>query len=533
MTDLQHADDAKQPLAVRAVERAAKLLAGKGSTRRRFLYRAAVVGSAVAADPLGYVMKPGTAYASVCGPGSKCSDGWSVFCCTINQGANTCPDSSYVAGWWKVDSSAFCLGSARYYIDCNRRPGKTCNCRCNTTGCDHRRVCCNVFRYGQCNTHIGGVTEVVCRIVTCTPPWEWDPACGRTVRTDNETRDHSSTCLPGKNPSKIEIKYQDMGLVGSVLGSPIAREQPTFDRAGRRRRYENGLIISRAGHGTYAIHGPVFRRYQDMRTESGLLGYPLSDHVPTGDGNGVSVRFENGSIYRHPQTGARSVLARSDTRYRAIGGPRGVLGYPVSHTRRGDADRRGYVTDFQRGAIYVSSATDPVEVRGKILDIYRQRGGPLDSGLGYPKYRAGAATSEGGLKQRFETGMIVGPTATKLFVLRGEIFFRWLSTGQAEGEWGYPVSHTHVVEGTEGHINSFVTLLAYWKSELGVHIIRRGPLLDRYMSEGGPTGDFGFPITDHQTVDAMGLERVDFEGGFITYDPQTGDTEATRTPAAG
>ena len=517
-------DDSKETLAVRAVERASRLLAGRGSSRRRFLQRAAVVGSALAADPFGYVLKPGTAYASVCGSGNSCSAGWSVFCCTINKGANTCPDSSYVAGWWKVDASAFCLGSARYYIDCNRRPGKTCNCRCNTTGCDHRRVCCNVFRYGQCNTHIGGVTEVVCRLVTCTPPWVWSEDCGRTVRTDNETRSHSSSCLPGTDATHIELKYQDTGLVGSVLGSPVAREQGTV-RGGRRRRYDNGLITWHPDFGAHAVHGPVFKRYQAMRTESGLLGYPLTDHQPVGDGNGVSVRFENGSIYRHPRTGARSVLARSDVRYRAVGGPRGVLGYPVSHTRRGDAEGRGYVTDFQRGAIYVSSATKPIDVRGPILNLFRTRGGPLASGLGYPMYAAGKATPDGGLKQRFETGMIIGQSSGRLFAIRGEIFFRWLTTRQAEGEWGYPIGHTQPVGTSTGLRTPFEHVAAFWRSDLGVRIINRGPVLDRYNQLGAAESEsgLGFPVADHTVTD--NVETLECERGTITY-----DTEQPRSP---
>jgi hypothetical protein len=57
-------------------------------------------------------------------------------------------------------------------------------------------VCCNQFRYGQCNTQIACAGPVVCRIALCTPPWVWSPACTTTSRTDNRTATHNAPCLP-------------------------------------------------------------------------------------------------------------------------------------------------------------------------------------------------------------------------------------------------------------------------------------------------------------------------------------------------
>ena len=81
------------------------------TSRRGFLVRAGVVGSALAVDPTGYVLRPGTAYAAVCGPGASCSSGWTVFCATVNKGVNACPPGSIAAGWWKMDGASLCGGS--------------------------------------------------------------------------------------------------------------------------------------------------------------------------------------------------------------------------------------------------------------------------------------------------------------------------------------------------------------------------------------------------------------------------------------
>ena len=512
------------PLSVRVVDMAANLLAGRGSTRRRFLYRLAVIGSALAVDPLRFITRPTPAYASVCGSGTGCGAGWSVFCCTINKGANTCPDGSFVAGWWKVSASSFCLGSPRYYIDCNRTPGSSCNCRCNSIGCDHRRVCCNVFRYGQCNTQIAGVTEVVCRLITCTPPWEWDPSCGRTVRTDEETRSHNSGCLPGPNPTRIEIKYQDLGLVGSVLGRPVSRERAApYD--GRRRSYDRGLIYWHRRTGAHEVHGPIAKRYVAFDAAAGPLGYPTTDTLAVRDGSGSYSRFQHGAIYHRNGTAARAVFARPDTRYWELGGPRGRLGYPTTSTI--DAGP-GKVTYFANGAIYHSSATPPVEVTGAVLALYRDRGGPQDSSLGFPVAPA-EVFADGGRIQRFQRGVIGGPAADRVFLVRPVIAEAYEGQGAAEGSWGYPTSSSERPEGADQGLQSrFQTVMAYWSAANGVHWLH-GPILRRYREEGGPAGRLGFPVTNIATL-SSGVQRARFEDGAITYDPVTGTTHVDRSP---
>ncbi|CAN5921664.1 hypothetical protein BH23ACT10_BH23ACT10_14670 [soil metagenome] len=524
MSVVQVTDAPRAPFAVRAVDRLSGLLAGRASTRRSFLFRAAVVGSALAVDPVGYVLKPGTAYASVCGRSNRCSAGWSVFCCTINDGANTCPDYSYVAGWWKVDASAFCLGAPRYYIDCNRKPNGSCRCRCNNRGgCDRRRTCCNVFRYGQCNTQVKGVTAVVCRIVTCTPPWEWDRSCGRTVRTSESTRTHSSRCLPGTNPSRIEIKYQDLGLVGSRLGVPDGRERDA-DRKGRKRRYDKGMILWHRDHGAHAVHGWLARRYRRSGEESGPLGFPRTDHRPVGDRSGQVVRFERGSMYRKFGGPTKIVLGRVDRRYRKLGGPRGELGYPTSDTRRLNVG--GTVTRFEHGAIYRSSATDPVAVLGRIARVFVDRGGPGGSGLGFP-VSAQRPLVGGGRTQRFEDGLIIGPSAQRVFVVREPIRRRYM--GQMDGPdgvWGFPITHTGEIIGKDGLWNRFQRAVVYWSPQTGAHWFERGTIYRRYRVEGGAAGRLGFPTSD-QDVTPDGLQRVVFEHGTITYDPESGRVTVT------
>jgi hypothetical protein len=157
-----------------------------------------------------------------CG-GGRCCDGYTEFCCTINGGSNSCPPGSFVGGWWKCSDYTghrLCATQGvRYYLDCNRLPGHRCpqgRCTCANGSCSNRATCCNVFRYGQCNTQIGGVTEVVCRVVKCVNPCRTAPSvCSCTTFYDNATCAHEAACLvPGPPPPPPVPKYHPLGFGG-------------------------------------------------------------------------------------------------------------------------------------------------------------------------------------------------------------------------------------------------------------------------------------------------------------------------------
>jgi hypothetical protein len=176
-------------------------------SRRGAIARAAVAGSAFAVAPLRYLLRPGTAWAVItpadCASGA-CTDGYTAFCCEIQHGHNRCPAGTYVAGWWKCTDyrgAGLCHPQGvRYYLDCNRIPGHRFpgGCQCAHGDCGRRRVDCNHFRYGQCNTQVQGTTEVVCRLVICQHPADVAQlGCNDTLKVDNRTCSHEADCLRG------------------------------------------------------------------------------------------------------------------------------------------------------------------------------------------------------------------------------------------------------------------------------------------------------------------------------------------------
>jgi hypothetical protein len=196
----------------------------KRSSRRGFLAKSAMAGSAMVVAPTDFVLRPKSAYAALCrcqgqscACGSLCCDGYTEFCCTLH-GENTCPPNTLLGGWWKADGTKFCGSPAarapRYYLDCNAPCG---NCGCGSNGvcskgcagvacgcgagnCDNRKSGCTEFRYGQCNQDVACIGPIMCRVVTCRAPWTLDASCGTTSATDQRTGTHDRPCLHERAP---------------------------------------------------------------------------------------------------------------------------------------------------------------------------------------------------------------------------------------------------------------------------------------------------------------------------------------------
>ena len=370
-------------LSQRAVDTVSGWL-GRRTSRRGFLLRAGVVGTALAVDPKGYVLRPGTAYAAVCGPGSSATSGWTVFCATINNGVNACPPGSIAAGWWKADGASLCGGKARYIIDCNASCSRcttrgaragicssscwSCSCQSGLPGtCDQRKVCCNAFRYGQCNQEVGQIGGVHCRVVSCTPPWRFED-CSTAPATDNRTVDHNSDKLPQRYTG-ITAHYIALGEIGSALGASVYGEVAVA--GGTAQRYQRGRISSKRGVGTFETVGAVSAHYVVLGAEEGPLGFPISRPVAA-PGGGRAQRFERGRISWSPTTGAHATLGAIAARYAELGGEGGPLGYPVTGERLADTmpgpwRRPGAVqvrrSEFQRGSLVLDARTGRVVQR--------------------------------------------------------------------------------------------------------------------------------------------------------------------------
>ena len=439
----------------RLVDASAQRLTRKDLSRRSFLVSTAVVGSALVVAPRKFILEPISAYATICGPASDCASGYTVFCCTINNGVNTCPPGTFAGGWWKADTSSWCCGStARYYVDCQ---GECTGCGCSGSpfcnpscvdcvagcnggpSCDQRRVCWNVFRYGQCNQEIGCSGPVACRMVTCVPPWQigW-LACTADVATDDNTGEHSAPCLVPGCDSAVELHYWNLGGPSSVLGSVTQTLTGTPDGIGQYEHYQFGSIYWTASTGAWEVHGAIQAHWAALRWEASVVGYPITDETATPDGIGRYNHFQYGSIYWTPYTGAWEVHGAIRAHWAALGWERSVVGYPVTD-EIGTPDGIGRFNHFQYGSIYFTPQTGAWEVHGAIRAHWAALGWER-SVVGYPTSDETPVGDGIGRYNKFQHGTIYWSPTTGAFEVHGAILQAYLSVQATRSRLGYPTS---------------------------------------------------------------------------------------------
>ncbi|MDQ6651097.1 MAG: hypothetical protein M3Z02_13420, partial [Actinomycetota bacterium] len=112
------------------------------------------------------------------------------------------------------------------------------------------------------------------------------------------------------------------------------------------------------GSGAHEVHGAIRERWASMGGESGLLGFPVSDERAASGGR-LNV-FQGGSVYWSPASGAHEVHGAIRDRWASMGSETGFLGYPVSEEFGVLGGRQ---SNFQRGALFWSAATGAVSLR--------------------------------------------------------------------------------------------------------------------------------------------------------------------------
>ncbi|MGZ4654800.1 MAG: LGFP repeat-containing protein [Oryzihumus sp.] len=518
-TALALATTASSP-AARLVGRASRAL-GRFS-RRGFLVRTAVVGSALVAHPKDYVLKAQDAYATICGPGNTYSAGWTVFCCTVNNGVNACPPGTFSAGWWKAADSSWCCGGYRYIVDCNATcsscstgcsgdhicDSRCWSCKCGkgpSTSCDQRRHCCNAFRYGQCNTQVKCSGGVACRVVSCVPPYKW-AQCSTTTLVDNRTSEHSAPCLQGCGP--ILTRYNAMGANGSYLGGSTGPERAVGDNKGKYVTYQHGSIYWTKATGARAIYGLARDTWSRVGGPRGALGYPTGERVTHSDGS-FTQSFEHGLVADTSRTKASVVYGWAYTVWAQHGREGGVLGYP-----NGDRATRSdgtWMQLFEHGLLCDTPHTVTSVVYGWAYTVWAQHG--RENGvLGFPNGDR-VTQKDGSWAQTFAKGVLCDSPHTSTSVVTGDALTMWVALGRERGELGYPQADRTTK--TDG---SWIQLFdggAVCDSPTTSPAVVRQPIYTAWVQHGRETGALGYPRADRVSgADSRGVGQV-FTGGEV------------------
>jgi len=122
----------------------------------------------------------------------------------------------------------------------------------------------------------------------------------RRSRPDADTASRRRDLSPGI--AAIQSKEQQ---IGNLLGPATAHIRVAADGIGRYREYQNGVIYWSPDTGAHEVRGSIRDEWMRRGAESGDLGYPTSDELPSRDGRSRMNRFERGVIRWNAQSGAR------------------------------------------------------------------------------------------------------------------------------------------------------------------------------------------------------------------------------------
>ncbi|NBH02563.1 hypothetical protein [Amycolatopsis sp. SID8362] len=206
----------------------------------------------------------------------------------------------------------------------------------------------------------------------------------------------------------IAQHYNAVGGSGSYLGYPSGAEFPVS--TGRRQNYQYGIIDYSSATGAWEVHGAILGRDYALGGPAGLLGFPVTDETGTPDGVGRYNHFANGaSIYWTPATGAWSTHGAIRSHWATLGWETGPVGYPTTD-ETGTPDGIGRYNHFTKGAsIYWTPTTGAWGVYGAIRNQWAALGWER-SALGYPISDEYAIT--GGRRSNFQHGYISWNAAT-------------------------------------------------------------------------------------------------------------------------
>ncbi|HKS46886.1 MAG TPA: choice-of-anchor D domain-containing protein [Amycolatopsis sp.] len=240
--------------------------------------------------------------------------------------------------------------------------------------------------------------------VTFTPADAY-PATAVYQVTGDDGNAAQSVTLNGNTDPITDYYNQLGGARGSYLSDPVSGQYDT-PGGGKAQDFRGGTIYWSAATGAHTVIGTVLEHYKALGGPGGPLGYPITDELPTPDGVGRYNHFsraDGASIYWTPRTGAWSIMGQIRAKWSSMGWEAGPLGYPTTDEYT-TPDGVGRYNHFDKGSsIYWTPQTGAQEIYGMIRDRWAALGWER-SYLGYPT--SGEFSYDGGRRNNFQHGYI-------------------------------------------------------------------------------------------------------------------------------
>lgn len=214
---------------------------------------------------------------------------------------------------------------------------------------------------------------------------------------------------PYANWGPIRKKYEAIGVEFGTLSWPIGDELSTPKKPGFYQYFKGGVIYYSVRSGAYYLSGSIFTKWKEQGYENGRLGFPISDPVTTGSGNGPKLvttlrtsttqTFEYGELFMQTTTTSFAANPESSAPVHVIFNNilmtwKPEFGFPssdqvsVPEKRSSNFVLGQTIPAFdsvacQNANIYWNNSFGAHVVKGEILNAYRSLGAS-NSALGLP-----------------------------------------------------------------------------------------------------------------------------------------------------
>jgi uncharacterized protein with LGFP repeats len=231
----------------------------------------------------------------------------------------------------------------------------------------------------------------------------------------------------------LQSAWARSGWENGPLGEPSGAEGTL--PGGRYQRFQGGYVYWSAATGAQAVVGAIRTVWGRSGSEKGPLGYPTSDEIALPDGARYQ-KFQGGYVFWTATTGAWPVYGAFRTTWGRNGSQSGPLGYPLSDQTA--LAGGGRYQKFQGGYVFWTASTGAWPIYGGFRTAWG-RNGSQTGPLGYPLSDQ-TALAGGGQYQKFQGGYVFWTASTGAWPIYGAFRTIWGSTGSQTGRLGYPTS---------------------------------------------------------------------------------------------
>ena len=322
-------------------------------------------------------------------------------------------------------------------------------------------------------------------------------------------------------PDQIFVRWQEIYALGNYLGNPLENQICGLKNNGCSQKFEKGTIYYSPKSGAWDVPSAILIRWQAIGAENSALGYPIAGPICNAGKDSCSQAFEKHSIYYSAATGAWEVVGKIGADYLSIGAEN-KFGYPTaSESCENINNTKKCLQEFEKGTIYFSSQEGIFRTAGKIGE--RHSIPEVRVKLGYPTANESCLTT-GGVRtcsQKFEKGTIYYSAATGAWEVVGKIGARW----QVVAKLNLPIDAElcQTLNNTRTCSQKFEKGTIYYSAATGAWEVV-GKIGAKYTELGAENSTLGRPLSSEscKTTNSIRTCSQKFEKGTIYFNSQKG-----------